>query len=59
MTRYLVEVMAVNVNYFPSKGSVSEKMIPVTIVMGKQIPDYKKKGISFGSYDIVYIGTEN
>ena len=51
--------MVGNVTDFPSKGGVSETMIPISIVLGKLIPDYKTKRIYFGYFSLVYIGTTN
>ena len=34
-------------------------MSPETIVAGASKPDFNRKGIPFGGYTMVYIGTEN
>ena len=41
------------------KVSISKKLGPNTILLGKPGPDFNMKGIFFGYYDMVYIDTAN
>ena len=55
----LVQNMVKWLNPFPSKGGISEKRSPETIVTDASKPDFNRKGIPFGGYTMVYTGTEN
>jgi hypothetical protein len=46
-------------NAFPSKNGVSLTMSPSNIIEGKPNPDFNHQRIVFGSYAIVYTGTDN
>ena len=47
------------VERFSSKGRISEEMSPEIIVTGASKPDFNRKIIPFGGYEIVYTGTEH
>jgi hypothetical protein len=55
----LIENVTKWLNAFPTANGICDTMSPSMIVLGKAIPDMKYKRISFGSYAIVYTGTDN
>lgn len=59
MTISLVEGMTTWLNAFAMPSGISSTMSPAAIVTGKNSPDMNLKRISFGSYAMVYIGTQN
>jgi len=44
---------------FPSKGGISEQLSPSKILEGIDDPDINIKRIGFGTYALVYAGTDN
>ena len=59
MVQSLITVVKKWLNVFPSKGSISDTMRPSTIVEVKPNPDICTQRILFGSYALVYIGSDN
>ena len=47
------------INQFPSKGGISDQLSPSKILEGIDDPDMNIKRISFGTYALVYSGTDN
>ena len=59
MTRTVVEMATEMINTFTSKNGISNKLIPATIVEGKEKLNLGVKQIPFGAYNMVYTGTIN
>ena len=59
MVQGLIAYVIKWINAFPSRTGISKTMSPSNIVEGKPKPDFTHKLIFFGSYAIVYTGTEN
>jgi hypothetical protein len=59
MIQGLVACVIKWLNAFPSNNGVSSTMSPSNIVEAKPNPDFSHKRIVFGSYAIVYTGTDN
>lgn len=59
MTRSLIELVVDMINVFPRKNGVSDTMSPAAMVDGKNKLDMGMKMLAFGSYAMVYVGTEN
>ena len=55
----LIENVSKWLNAFPTENGICDTMSPSMIVLGKTNPDMKYKRISFGSYAILYTGTDN
>jgi hypothetical protein len=55
----LIEVVLKCLNAFPSKGCISDTLSPSMILEGKPNPDMSKKHIVFGSYAMVFVGSDN
>ena len=61
MVTSLIESTLYWLNAFAIKGSsrVSDTLSPSAIVLGRELPDMNHGCIAFGSYAMVYIGTQN
>jgi hypothetical protein len=59
MTISLIEGVVDVLKKIPSENSISEELVPSTIVEGIQKLDMDKKRAEFGAYALVYTGTEN
>ena len=60
MVTSLIESTLYWQNAFAVKGSsgVSDTLSPSVIVLGHALPDMNHIGVAFGSYAMVYIGTQ-
>jgi len=47
------------INQFPSKGGISDTISPAKLLEGIDSPDLNIKRIAFGTYALVYVGTQN
>jgi hypothetical protein len=59
MTIRLIDTAIFWLNAFPSKNGVSDFLSPSSIVQGHNKPDFNHKTIVFGSYAMVFVGTQN
>ena len=59
MTRHLLRNVIRTLNAFPSTNSVSDHYGPSTIVRGTPPIDLSVKSITFGSYAMVFYGSDN
>ena len=60
MVTSLIESTLYWLNEFVTKGisKVSDTLSPSAIVLGRELPDMNHSSIAFGSYAMVYIGTQ-
>ena len=54
MCRAVVEKAVKDLNQFPAKDGIAEKMSPLTMMTGKPFPDYNSLLLEFGTYVQVY-----
>ena len=54
MCRAVVEKAVRNLNQFPAKDGIADKMSPLTIMTGKPFPDYDNLLLEFGTYVHIY-----
>ena len=59
LTKELILFVIERLNDFPSKGTLSDSESPNTHVLGHPRPDISLPFVSFGSYCLVYMGTDN
>ena len=59
MTCHLLRNVMRTLNAFPSTNSVSDQYGPSTIVRGTPPIDLSVKSITFGSYSMVFYGSDN
>ena len=59
MTKELIFFIVEQINYFPSKGTLSTTESPNLHVLGYPRPDMSLPFVTFGSYCLVYMGTTN
>jgi hypothetical protein len=59
MIQSLIACVTKWLNAFPGQDGISSTMSPSMIVEGRPNPDFNHKRIVFGSYALVYTGTDN